>query len=107
MKRTLGLVLVAALAALAALAPGCSSAHGDAAPRTTTLAASTTTTAPPTTVPTDQAFRTKVPGVLTVGTETLQPPWYIGGAPDDITQGFEYDLAKALAARLRIPKVRV
>lgn len=118
MKRTTTPAIVLVAVAAAAAVSSCSSAHTAASPTTTTtttvpvtstttstvaLTASTTLT----TLPADQAFRTKVPGVLTVGTETLDSPWYIGGSADEVTQGFEYDLAKAIAARLGIPEVKV
>ena len=75
MKRAIVLV------GLVAFVAGCASDHTAAAP-TTTAAPTTppsTTTAPPTTLPAGQAFHTNVPGVLTVGTESLEPPWYVGG----------------------------
>src|SRR5438046_9110204 len=99
MNRSLAVFFVVALAA------GCSSTHSDAAPTTTaapTTAAPTTAAPPPTTLPADQAFRTKVPGVVSVGVEIVEPPWYVGNGPVSITQGFEYDLAKVIAARLQI-----
>ena len=68
---------------------------------------STATTLPDQSSEPDQAILTRVPGVLTVGTEQLAAPWYIGSTPDTVTSGFEYDVAKALASRLHVPAVRV
>jgi ABC-type amino acid transport substrate-binding protein len=106
---------------------GCTSSGSPAPPSTTTTppdasASVSTTTTPPvadvsvstttTTLPDPEAepnqdIRTLVPGVLTIGAEALVPPWYIGASGPAVTGGFEYDLAKALAARLRVSSVRV
>jgi len=48
-----------------------------------------------------------IPGVLTVATERLTAPWYNSTDPATVTGGFEYDLAKALAARLRVSRVQL
>ena len=68
---------------------------------------STSTTLPSPAAEPNQDILTIVPGVLTVGTEALVPPWYVGSTPASVTAGFEYDLAKAIAARLGVPSVRV
>jgi polar amino acid transport system substrate-binding protein len=68
---------------------------------------STSTTLPNPAAEPNQDILTVVPGVLTVGTESLVPPWYVGSTPESVTAGFEYDLAKALAARLGVSSVRV
>lgn len=68
---------------------------------------STSTTLPSPAAEPNQDIRTIVPGVLTVGTEALVPPWYVGSTPEAVTGGFEFDMAKAMAARLRVPSVRV
>lgn len=48
-----------------------------------------------------------MPGVLTVGVEQLRSPWYNSTDPTTVTAGFEFDIAKALAARLRVSSVKV
>jgi ABC-type amino acid transport substrate-binding protein len=68
---------------------------------------STSTTLPSAAAEPNQDILTIVPGVLTVGTEALVAPWYVGSTPSTVSSGFEFDLAKALAARLRVPSVRV
>jgi ABC-type amino acid transport substrate-binding protein len=70
-------------------------------------AVSTSTTLPSPAAEPNQDILTIVPGVLTVGTEALVPPWYVGSTPAAVTAGFEFDIAKAMAARLGVPSVRV
>jgi ABC-type amino acid transport substrate-binding protein len=108
--------------ALALLAAACSSGGGGSAQPTTTTAgepSSTTTTAPTTTGSSttttievgpsttlggDQGFQPRTPGTLTVGVESIDPPYYQGTTPETVAGGFEYDLAHAIAARLRLPR---
>jgi ABC-type amino acid transport substrate-binding protein len=77
------------------------------APDPSELAVSTSTTLPSPEAEPNQDIRTIVPGVLTIGTEALTPPWYVGSTPASVTAGFEFDMAKAMAARLGIPSVQV
>jgi polar amino acid transport system substrate-binding protein len=100
-----------------AVVGACSSASS--AP--TTTAAPTTTTAPASsTVPggssttttetpgfTSGGFRTRRAGVLIVGTERLDPPWYVASHAGAVSGGFEYDLVAELARRLGVPTVAV
>jgi polar amino acid transport system substrate-binding protein len=77
-----------------------------AQPATTT--GPTTTTAPTTTSTTLlNDFHTVTPGVLTIGTENIDSPWFIGAGPSTVGGGFEYDLAKAIAVRLGVSTVKV
>jgi polar amino acid transport system substrate-binding protein len=77
-----------------------------AAPPTSVVAGgSTTTTETPGVAP--SGLRTRKQGVLIVGTERLEPPWYIGPNADLISGGFEYDIAAELARRLGVPAVKV
>jgi polar amino acid transport system substrate-binding protein len=46
------------------------------------------------------------PGTLTVGTELPAPPFWIGDDYDHLTGGFEVDLAKELAKRVGLSKVK-
>src|SRR5581483_7391472 len=107
--------LAAALAAVvltACTTPG----HASSAPSTTTatttpgsatVTSSTPTTAPP---PADNGLVTIQPGVLTVGTESVTAPWYTAtdsSDPTTINGGFEYDLARSIAARLGLSSVRI
>ena len=46
------------------------------------------------------------PGTLTVGTELPAPPFWIGNDYDNLTGGFEVDLAKELAKRLGLNQVK-
>lgn len=55
----------------------------------------------------DQRLLTRVPRVLTVAVERPSPPFYVAGADGAITGGFEYDLARAIAARLGVGTVQV
>jgi ABC-type amino acid transport substrate-binding protein len=102
---------------LALLAAACtSSGKGTAQPTTTSAptttsptapSSSTTTTtepAPSTTLGGNQGFQPRTPGTLTLGVEAFDPPYYQGATVDTITGGFEYDLAHAIAARLRLPR---
>lgn len=104
---------IAVVATTLAICTSCTSGGTGAAPASSTVATaqpgtvSTTTTLPDTAVESTQDVRTVVPGVLTVGTESLTPPWYIGSTPATVTSGFEFDVAKALAARLHVPSVSV
>ena len=91
--------MLAAVAAVVLLA-GCTADHPRAS--TTTV----TTAVPPTTLGAVDTFHLRTPGVLVVGTEEMNPPWYIGGGPDTVTSGFEHDLAEALATDLQVPRVR-
>ncbi|HWC42980.1 MAG TPA: hypothetical protein VHK02_13420, partial [Actinomycetota bacterium] len=50
-------------------------------------------------------FRTRTPGVLTVGTELPNPPFVLGDDLDHLEGGFEVDMVNEIARRLRIPKV--
>ena len=77
------------------------------APDPSEPAVSTSTTLPSPEAEPNQDIRTIVPGVLTIGTEALTPPWYVGSTPASVTAGFEFDMAKAMAARLGIPSVQV
>jgi ABC-type amino acid transport substrate-binding protein len=104
----------------ALLAAACtSSGTGTAKPTTTSAptttsptsptspSSSTTTTtepAPTTTLGGNQGFQPRTPGTLTIGVEAFDPPYYQGATVDTITGGFEYDLAHAIAARLRLPR---
>jgi polar amino acid transport system substrate-binding protein len=45
-------------------------------------------------------------GTLTVGTELPAPPFWIGNDYDSLTGGFEVDLAKEIAKRLSLGKVK-
>ncbi len=102
-----------ALALVVLLIAACTSGTSHAAPTSTTVGAldpsapTTSTTLPPPESEPNQDILTVVPGVLTIGTESLSSPWYIGTSPATVTSGFEYDLAKALADRLRVASVRV
>jgi ABC-type amino acid transport substrate-binding protein len=104
---------VPAVALAAVLFAACTSNGSHAAPTSTTISAAdpsaptTSTTLPAADAEPNQDILTIVPGVLTVGTESLTPPWFVGSSPATVTSGFEYDLAKALAARLRVSSVRV
>jgi ABC-type amino acid transport substrate-binding protein len=86
---------------------GASPAAQPAAPALDPAKPPTSTTLPSAAAEPNQDILTLVPGVLTVGTEALVPPWYVGSTPTTVTAGFEFDLAKALAARLGVPSVRV
>ena len=68
---------------------------------------STTTTIEPTTLGGSEGFHTRKAGTLVIGTERLAPPWYIGPSADQLTGGFEYDLAKELGVRLGVPNIKV
>jgi polar amino acid transport system substrate-binding protein len=71
---------------------------------TTGLTTTTTEPAPSTTLGGNQGFQPRTPGTLTVGVEAFDPPYYEGATPETIGGGFEYDLAHAIAARLRLPR---
>lgn len=101
----------ALLALVALMCTACSSAAPAPAPTTigvsptTAVEQSTTTTEPPGVAP--SGLRTRTQGVLTIGTERLSPPWYIGPRVDLLSGGFEYDIAAELARRLGVPAVKV
>ena len=73
---------------------------------TTPTEATTTTTepAPSTTLGGNQGFQPRTPGMLTVGVEAFDPPYYQGATLETVSGGFEYDLAHTIAARLRLPR---
>jgi ABC-type amino acid transport substrate-binding protein len=50
-------------------------------------------------------FRTRTPGVLTVGTELPNPPFVLGDDLDHLKGGFEVDMVNEIAKRLGVPKV--
>jgi polar amino acid transport system substrate-binding protein len=90
LRGSLGLPMVAALAlALAACGGG-----GDR-PAAETAAA-----------PAEAGFRTRTPGVLTVGTELPNPPFVLGEDLDDLEGGYEVDMVAEIAERLGIGRVR-
>ena len=47
-------------------------------------------------------FRTRTPGVLTVGTELPNPPFVLGDDLDHREGGFEVDMVDAIARRLGV-----
>ena len=51
-------------------------------------------------------FRTRTPGVLTVGTELPNPPFVLGDDLDDLDGGFEVDMVEAIAERLGVERVQ-
>jgi polar amino acid transport system substrate-binding protein len=55
--------------------------------------------------PADGGFRTRTPGVLTVGTELPNPPFVLGDDLDHLMGGFEVDMVDEIARRLGIAKV--
>jgi polar amino acid transport system substrate-binding protein len=57
------------------------------------------------TAPGADGFRTRTPGVLTVGTELPNPPFVLGDDLDHLKGGFEVDMVNEIAKRLGIPKV--
>jgi polar amino acid transport system substrate-binding protein len=50
-------------------------------------------------------FRTRSPGVLTVGTELPNPPFVLGDDLDHLTGGFEVDMVDEIARRLGVERV--
>ena len=93
---------------------GCSAASPAATSQAGTPTSTVPTTAadgPTTTVETPglapSGLRTLKAGVLTVGTERVVPPWFIGSTPELVSGGFEYDVAAELARRLGVPAVEV
>jgi polar amino acid transport system substrate-binding protein len=78
--------------ALALLLAACGGGDGQEAP----------TTPAPAEAP---AFRTRVPGVLTVATELPNPPFVLGDDLDDLEGGFEVDMVEEIAKRLGIERV--
>jgi ABC-type amino acid transport substrate-binding protein len=75
---------------------------GTSATSTTSSTTSTVVIAPSTTLGGDQGFQPRTPGVLTVGVESFDSPYYQGETPQSVGGGFEYELARAMAARLRL-----
>jgi polar amino acid transport system substrate-binding protein len=57
------------------------------------------------TAPGPDGFRTRTPGVLTVGTELPNPPFVLGDDLDHLKGGFEVDMVNEIAKRLGVPKV--
>jgi polar amino acid transport system substrate-binding protein len=57
------------------------------------------------TAPGAAGFRTRTPGVLTVGTELPNPPFVLGDDLDHLKGGFEVDMVNEIAKRLGLPKV--
>ena len=51
-------------------------------------------------------FRTRTPGVLTVGTELPDPPFVLGDDLDHLKGGFEVDMVDAIAQRLGVKRVQ-
>jgi polar amino acid transport system substrate-binding protein len=51
------------------------------------------------------AFRTRMPGVLTVGTELPNPPFVLGDDLGHLRGGYEVDMVDEIARRLGIPRV--
>jgi polar amino acid transport system substrate-binding protein len=51
-------------------------------------------------------FRTRTPGVLTVGTELPNPPFVLGDDLDHLKGGFEVDMVGAIAHRLGVKRVQ-
>jgi ABC-type amino acid transport substrate-binding protein len=100
----------AAVALVVLIAAACRSTGADPHTTTTTGPARPTTSTTTTTlgITNDPAFHTRRSGVLTVATDHLEPPYFVvdptsGNAID----GYEYDVARALAARLGLGRVRV
>jgi polar amino acid transport system substrate-binding protein len=77
------------------------------APSTTTVPEPTTRATTTTLAASGDGLMTRVKGVLTVATELPAPPFYVADANGDIIAGFEYDLARAIGARLHVPAVQV
>ncbi len=55
--------------------------------------------------PPSSSFKTRVPGVLTVGTELPNPPFVLGEDLDNLQGGYEVDLVDEIARRLDIATV--
>jgi polar amino acid transport system substrate-binding protein len=51
-------------------------------------------------------FRTRTPGVLTVGTELPNPPFVLGDDLDHLKGGFEVDMVNDIARRLGVRRVQ-
>jgi len=51
-------------------------------------------------------FQTREPGVLTVGSNLPNPPFLLGNKLTALTGGYEYDMVREIARRLRIPQVK-
>ena len=51
-------------------------------------------------------FRTRTPGVLTVGTELPNPPFVLGDDLDDLEGGYEVDMVNEIGRRLGVDRVR-
>lgn len=52
-------------------------------------------------------FKARVDGQLTVGTELPAPPFFEGDSYENLTGGFEYDLAQKLAKELGLAKATI
>lgn len=102
----------AAVASMAMLLIACSTgSSGKAAPTTTTLGPPRPSTSITTTTlgkTNDPAFHTRRAGVLTVATDHLEAPYFvIDPATGSVTAGYEYDIARVLATRLGLGRIRV
>jgi polar amino acid transport system substrate-binding protein len=51
-------------------------------------------------------FQTRESGVLTVGSQLPNPPFLLGNKLSSLTGGYEYDMVREIARRLRIPEVK-
>lgn len=109
--------LADAVVALALVLLACSTSS-QAAPSTTTTPSTATTVAAarPTTIftttteppnPQGEGFHTRRKDVLIVGTDRLEPPWFIGASAASVATGLDHDLASEIARRLNIPAVQV
>ncbi|MEO7556451.1 MAG: transporter substrate-binding domain-containing protein, partial [Acidimicrobiales bacterium] len=110
--RRSSLVAIAVLLVAVLVVASCSSSPRDATTTTTTattvelVTTSTTTTTLGTT--NDRAFHTRRRGVLTVATDQAEAPYFIYDvATGAVYDGFEFDVARALASRLGLGGVRV
>lgn len=75
-------------------------------PRTGPAAESTTTTTEVGAV-SSSGFVTRRQGVLIVGTERTEPPWFTTSVGGEITGGFDYAVAQEIGSRLGVPIVKV
>src|SRR3954471_1699015 len=89
----------------------CHSAGTAAAPTTTTAGPPRPTTSLTTTTlgnTRDPAFHTRRAGVLTVATDHLEAPYFnIDPTTGVVTDGYEFDIARVLASRLGLGRIRV
>jgi ABC-type amino acid transport substrate-binding protein len=83
---------------LLALVAACRSSSSGASPPTGPISTTTSTT---TAATADPGFRTRQQGVLTVAADRPVPPYFIQ-ADGQIADGFEYDLARAIATSLQV-----